>query len=569
MRLGRAHLMVVVLVVGLVSATRTAAFGPFPGSASAVSRCGAGDSDGRILVWHTLSGAAVASVMTEFIADYEASHLATIELRLFTSEEEMVTELMRSREKLPDLVLASERVARRLSDLALFVRPDQCDPSAGSDLLPLIRSTFSINEELTSIPIGVSTQVLMFDAAEFRLAGLDPSAPPRNVPELMAASARIRQSGASSHGLVMADWCADLALAQFTARRLELQALPANGHRGALPTFDLTSPESIADLEQLRAGIEAGHVLFIAENMSGIDDLLHIVPPQDDATMAIHTSGALGDVIEQLEAGSYPGVELGVGPLPAAGTGALVGGNSIWILDGEERNVSRAWEFVKWLGQAEQRGKLSARTGYVPATEAAVRVPLLQKAWKEHPQLKVAYDQVVASPVDDATSGLVLGPVFERDSVLFAGCSRMMRGESAVDKELRVMSELLNRLVAQYEGVSFVPQSTAPALSLDLTVECLSGAEVVGVWVDGVDSSSSWAERSGPPASPRVRFILDHGGAYKLSVGCGGTPQSWRVSLSSGYETDPRARFVCDDTASNRPACVSAAGGGPIPPAEG
>ena len=94
--------------------------------------------------------------------------------------------------------------------------------------------------------------------------------------------------------------------------------------------------------------------------------------------MAIHTSAAVCDILELLESGNWPGVELGVGPLPGPGEGSLIGGNALWMLDtGDPGRVGRAISVLQWLYEPEQLARLAAETGYVPPTAAAATVPAI------------------------------------------------------------------------------------------------------------------------------------------------------------------------------------------------
>jgi sn-glycerol 3-phosphate transport system substrate-binding protein len=53
-----------------------------------------------------------------------------------------------------------------------------------------------------------------------------------------------------------------------------------------------------------------------------------------------------------------------------------------------------AWEFVRWMCDAEQTITWSTRTGYMPVTTPAVE-RLVERGWYvQHPNDRVAYDQL-------------------------------------------------------------------------------------------------------------------------------------------------------------------------------
>ncbi|MES2171164.1 MAG: hypothetical protein V4479_10665 [Actinomycetota bacterium] len=82
-------------------------------------------------------------------------------------------------------------------------------------------------------------------------------------------------------------------------------------------------------------------------------------------------------------------------------------------------------------------------------------------------------------------------------------------------------------------------------------ITCLNNPSPVGVWVDAQSSKSGWAQTRIPYVAGGLSqvvftYTLNNGGNYRVNVGCGGTPQHWGLSLSSGYVSG-NANFRCDD----------------------
>lgn len=91
--------------------------------------------------------------------------------------------------------------------------------------------------------------------------------------------------------------------------------------------------------------------------------------------------------------------------------------------------------------------------------------------------------------------------------------------------------------------------SAAPAQTVRGQVTCVSGNNVVGVWVTAANGGSGWASRRSLNGSTAYwSYRLPNGGSYKVTVGCGGTPQRWGSSNNSNY-TSGNASFMCYDTA--------------------
>lgn len=92
------------------------------------------------------------------------------------------------------------------------------------------------------------------------------------------------------------------------------------------------------------------------------------------------------------------------------------------------------------------------------------------------------------------------------------------------------------------------------AVEVSGIVKCF-GAPVVGVYVHATQSRSDFADWWVDPGEmgmealtgARYRFTLDHGGSYKLSVGCGGTRDHWATVVESVVIHTDVATTSCND----------------------
>jgi len=530
--------------------------------------CTPNDSDGTVTIWHSMGGPAAVDLWAEVERNFEQSHAIELEVVDFGGDRGIVDKLeVTPRSQWPDIINVSERNTLTLLDTQQFLAPAACDESFGDDLLPLVRATYSVNGQLAAAPFGVSTPVLVFDAAEFRAAGLDPAEPPLTLADLIDASRTIAASGASPYGLVLTDACANMVLDQFNAKRGVSMGTTGNGPDERSVSFDFVSDESVADLTMLAEAVAAGNVKYIGGSVSNLDDLLELSNTTDDgASMTVHTSGALGDVIALL--GNFPGVELGVGPLPGPGPGAMVGGNALWITSNSDaEQVGRAWSFVDWVYQPAQLARLAIEAGYVPPTESAAQDPALLKRWQDYPQLKVAYEQVLATEVSEASAGSLIGPFNTSSQVMFETCDKIMASGADVRTSLQAATTAVNDLVAQYEaqrtGQEVPPPSSAPAQSpvartVSGSIECASGAAMVGVWVEaesGPSQNKGWATfATTGPATATFQFTLKFGGRYQLHVGCGGTTSQWGSTSFTNFVSSS-SDFLCHDAPPSRGSC--------------
>ncbi|MEM8619430.1 MAG: extracellular solute-binding protein [Actinomycetota bacterium] len=350
----------------------------------------------------------------------------------------------------PNAVLVDHRGIQDLALSGLVVPPGACDVDSGS-LLPVIEATYTLNGELLALPYNVSTPVLVFDETRFAAAGLDPANPPLTLDELSSASAQIVETGVAPHGLVAWDGYGPWFITQFNSRRGELSARPDNGRSGELTTsVDFGRPEVVESFEWLVDEVDSGRAVWIGGNASGVDDLFRLVADEDNAVMTLNTSGALGDLERLLTSGAFPGTELGAGPLPGPGTGALVGGGAWWLIEQPDpADVGATMEFLSWLNAPEQHAEFAAFTGFSPITSAELEQPVLVDAWAEHPERRIAYDQLVDLPADIPRAGPVWGAGDDINRVMHESMTAVVEGTPAVD-QLNRASERVTALLDAY-----------------------------------------------------------------------------------------------------------------------
>lgn len=518
--------------------------------------CGGQDRPGGVRVWHSMSGNSSLDVLDTFRGEIIAEMGIEVEYERFEGDADVLKALTsRDRARWPDIVIVTEQATRSLLDSGHFLAPGVCTPVLTEDILAPVAATYTVQGELTALPLGVSVPVLVFDAARYEQAGLDPSDPPETLTELLEASATIRDSGVSPHGLVMADSCANYLIEQMAARSGEILGQPDNGHGVRGVQVDLASDHAIDDLTAVRDAVWDGHVKYIGPNPSGFDDLVTLTMPVDGAVLAVHTSGALGDVVALLGAGNFAGVTLGVAPLPGPGNGSLIGGNALWLRDsGESGQLHRAVRVLEWFYQSEHLARFAAATGYVPPTKASASHQVLQDHWTLYPQLKVAYEQVLETEVSGAMAGLLIGPFDDKASVLFQLCNKVLKDGDDVAAAVSSATDSINSLIAQYEagfgGPAPSTTTTSPAKPTELkgNVRCESGSAVVGVWVTASGGGSGWAQLSdsGDGATVFSRTV-DRPGEYQVHVGCGGTPDYWASTYHSYFVTANDITFLCMD----------------------
>jgi sn-glycerol 3-phosphate transport system substrate-binding protein len=320
-------------------------------------------------------------------------------------------------------------------------------------MLPVITATYTIDDGLLAMPFNVSTPVLFFDKNVLVAAGLDPDNPPTTLDSLRAANTQVVTSGAAAHGMVAYDGYGPWFVTQYNSQLEQLSGFPDNGRRGdAVTLVDFATPETIDSFQWLVDEVESGRALWIGPNSSGFDDLVRGVDKVDGAAFTINTSASTGDVLRLIEAGSFPGVSLGVSALPGPGVGALVGGGAFWLTRSTDASrVGSTFDYLDWLTQPAQHADFAAYTGFSPLRTEELTEPVLVDAWTEHPQLRVAYDQLEALPPTPVRAGAAWGAGTDINRVLYETMTAVIEGVD-VQTQLSLATDEVNAILLQYNS---------------------------------------------------------------------------------------------------------------------
>jgi sn-glycerol 3-phosphate transport system substrate-binding protein len=322
----------------------------------------------------------------------------------------------------PDMLQSPEYALQVLRDEDAFIPIGACIEAEGFDVsqfLPAAMEAYSTEGVQWSMPFNVSNPVLYYNQLAFEAAGLDPSVAPVSLDELRETSQALVEAGAVTYGLAIDtnfDSGGGWFIEQWFAKAGEFYADNENG-RSARATRVLFDSQTGADIYgYLQALVADGFAVNVGDNASGQDTFLKIADQQQPAAMTIGTSAALGTVLNAVRAGLAPGIgaeDIGVAPMPGpeGNPGVLVGGASLWIVDGKgDEKAAAVWDFVKFLLTPESQSEWAAATGYVPVNEGALSIEPLATTYRDDPRFKVAYDSLLATPEVPTAVGPLLGP---------------------------------------------------------------------------------------------------------------------------------------------------------------
>ena len=236
------------------------------------------------------------------------------------------------------------------------------------------------------IPFQRSTQVLYWNKAAFREAGLDPNRPPANWDETVEYGKKLTVRDGTGNvtrwGLIVPSGVTSHWFLQgfTTQNRAKLT------NDAGTETY-LATPEAVESL-QYWVDLSRKHKIM----QEGIIDTGTAPKEFIDgrAAMMFHSTGNLTNVKNNAK------FEFGVAMLPARKQrGSATGGGSIYIFKkSTPEQLAASFKFVKWMTSAEQAARWSIETGYVAPRQDAWDLPIMKKYAQDFPAAAVALQQL-------------------------------------------------------------------------------------------------------------------------------------------------------------------------------
>jgi sn-glycerol 3-phosphate transport system substrate-binding protein len=312
--------------------------------------------------------------------------------------------------RLPDLVQIEDTGLQQMIDSGSVLPAESCVDADGYDLsdhIPRVLAYYTVDDVLWPMPFNVSNPILYYNRKDFAEAGLDPDTPPRTLDELRAAAQAIVDRGAAPFGLAFKTdaWFFE----HWTAMAGNSYVDNDNGRAARATQVEFGGASGVELFTWLKEMYD--DKLLLSTGDADIDHYLAV--GNGRAAMTIDTSAALGTIFDLLGSGQFPAVELGAGPMPGPDDpdgGVLVGGAALYVVNrSSPAEQAAAFEFAKFLNEPQRMAEWAAATGYIPIRSSSTELGPIVDAWANRPELKIAYDQLLAGAENTATAGPVIG----------------------------------------------------------------------------------------------------------------------------------------------------------------
>lgn len=303
---------------------------------------------------------------------------------------------------------------------------------------PALKPNAVIDGKVYGIPYQNSTPLLYYNVQAFQEAGLDPDHPPVTWTDFVAAAKKLTKPGGERWGLMFPatyDYCGWLTSALVMQNGGQYYNHDYGGEVyynapsavGALTLVD----KLVNELKAMPAGVSDANACTGALFAGRLG-------------MMLLSTGSLSFIRENMK------LPYKVAFLPkSVRNAAPIGGASLILPKGNtpERQQA-AWTLIQWLTSPETAGEWSRFTGYFAPRKAAYDLPEMKKYLDEHPDAKVALDQLTyAVPWFDTFNTVAVRKAMEDQvQAILAGKIKPAEAAAAAQKNAE---ELLRPYVEQ------------------------------------------------------------------------------------------------------------------------
>ncbi len=411
----------------------------------------------KVQFWHAMSGWRI-DLLNSMAEDFMELHPdIEVEVQYTGSYNDTLNKLIAGIKAgtPPNVVQVYEIGTRSMIDGQIAVpMQDMIDQDPDFDIatfMPQVLNYYRIDGKLYSMPFNSSNAILFYNKTMFEEAGLNPDKPPRNYEELKQACAALTEK--DKNGNIVTSGITWNLHSWFFEQMLAMQDAPLvnnNNGRAAPPT------EALLDNE---AGMK---FMTLWNELTEKDYMINTKKEDWTGARKLFLSQKVGmlitstsDVVAMMDGAEENNFEVGAAFLPTPKDspkgGAIIGGGSLWLIDGNpDEETKAAWEFVKFMAEAPQQIKWHEGTGYFPVRKDAVEQLLFEGYYTEYPDHLVALMQLLFSKQDYNTNGAIMGVFPEFRNTLENNVEKMINGQLTPEEVLEKTAETTDDLLEEY-----------------------------------------------------------------------------------------------------------------------
>jgi len=279
-----------------------------------------------------------------------------------------------------------------------------------ADFLPVVKSYYSKDGNLYSMPFNSSTPILYYNKTAFEKAGLNPQVAPKTFEDIEKAAKAVISKGAAKIGFTTA-WPSWTLMENMHAWNDQPFANNNNGFSAMATELKINGKLGIQAFELLTRWQKEGIYTYSGRGSRGDQPIIN-----GEAAIGLASTALVGTMTRTAK------FDWGTGALPRlAGYpqgNSIIGGATLWVFKGHKKEQYKGVaKFLEFLGSTEQQAWWHSNTGYFPLTRASVKA-LPEDHFRKNSNLWTAFYQITSGKTTPNSQGIRLGNfVAVRDTI--------------------------------------------------------------------------------------------------------------------------------------------------------
>jgi sn-glycerol 3-phosphate transport system substrate-binding protein len=359
--------------------------------------------------WHAMTGflgEKVNEITQKFNASQTEYEVKAVHKGTYT--ETLTAGIAAFRAKNPPQILQVFEVGTQtmLSSGAIYpvyqLMKDQGIQIDWADFISIVRSYYSKDGNLYSMPFNSSTAILYYNKSFLQKAGLDPNKPPATFDEIEKMAKAAVSSGATKIGFTTA-WPSWTLVENMHAWHDQPFADQENGFAALATQLKINGAFGVKLWELLARWQKEGIYTYSGRGSKGDQPIIN-----GEAAIGLASTALVGTLTKTAK------FEWGTGNLPRmAGFpqgNSIIGGATLWVMKGHKPAEYKAVaKFLEFLGKTEQQAWWHSITGYVPISNSALKSLQATDHFKKNPNLWTAFGQITSGKTTANSQGIRLG----------------------------------------------------------------------------------------------------------------------------------------------------------------
>jgi sn-glycerol 3-phosphate transport system substrate-binding protein len=317
-----------------------------------------------------------------------------------------------------------------------------------ADFISVVKSYYSYQGNLYSMPFNSSTAILYYNKTIFQKAGLKTDKPPATYEEIEKCAKAVVVSGATKIGFTVS-WPSWTLVENMHAWHDQPIADKENGFNGLATQLKINGQlgEGLMDLLSRWQG--EGIFTYSGRGSKGDQPIIN-----GEAAIGLASTALVGTLTKTAK------FEWGTGFLPRLSGfsqgNSIIGGASLFVMKGHKPEEYKAVaKFFEFLSKTEQQAWWHAETGYLPVSNSALKALQATDHFKKNPNMWTAFAQITKGETTPNTQGVRLGNLVAIRDIIEAEMENILANKKTsnqgLDDAVKKSNEMLKEFAAMYK----------------------------------------------------------------------------------------------------------------------